>query len=339
MAYVGRGAVEYVTLQSQAEEASKRFHQRIHVPVLTDIAVDWGTLAVAEVYPRHIPDLFSNTPIMIHGRLTGPAEGTIVLRGHTGSGAFVRRIHVQAGPTAEPHEALASLWARAKVKGLMMQDYASFQSGNVPEQRRQEITATGVTYRLMTPFTSFVAVEEMTVTVAGQPTTIAVPVDIPDGVSYTGIFGRATAADHPSAPWSLRSTSAAPSASRTKLYAQPMVVHERAGSADATVRQEADPNRRDKLAEVLRGLEQKVMQEGTAGTLTVGQLRVINYTIDVIIYLRDTSVATLQALRQLGFMPSGESKVIRLVIGAIDVRRLPELAQLESVIRIIPTVS
>ena len=35
MAHAGRGAVEYVTLQSQADAAVQRFHQRIQAPVLT----------------------------------------------------------------------------------------------------------------------------------------------------------------------------------------------------------------------------------------------------------------------------------------------------------------
>ena len=56
-------------------------HCRVLAPVLTDVQIDWGTLPVADVYPRAVPDLFSAKPILVHGRLTGPAEGTLVLRG------------------------------------------------------------------------------------------------------------------------------------------------------------------------------------------------------------------------------------------------------------------
>ena len=41
----------------------------------------------------------------------------------------------------------------------------------------------------MTQFTSFVAVEEMTVTDGGQPRRIDVPVEMPEGVSHEGVFG------------------------------------------------------------------------------------------------------------------------------------------------------
>jgi Ca-activated chloride channel family protein len=41
----------------------------------------------------------------------------------------------------------------------------------------------------MSQYTSFVAVEERIVNVGGQQRTIDVPVEMPDGVSYEGIFG------------------------------------------------------------------------------------------------------------------------------------------------------
>src|SRR5262249_52043745 len=44
-------------------------------------------------------------------------------------------------------------------------------------------------YRLMTQFTSFVAVEETVVTDGGQPRRIDIPVEMPEGVSHQGVFG------------------------------------------------------------------------------------------------------------------------------------------------------
>ena len=52
-----------------------------------------------------------------------------------------------------------------------------------------KLTQLGLDYRLMTQFTSFVAVEEMTVTDGGQPRRVEVPVEMPEGVSHDGVFG------------------------------------------------------------------------------------------------------------------------------------------------------
>jgi Ca-activated chloride channel family protein len=344
MVHAGRGAVDYVTLESQADAAVGRFQGRLHAPLLTDIAIDWGSLSAAEVYPKRIPDLFGQQPIMIHGRLQGPADGMLVLRGHTAAGPFARQIRVRSPAEPVQHVALASLWARAKVKERLSQDYTALQRGTFPEDVRREITALGVEFQLVTQFTSFVAVEEMTVTVGGEPITVAVPVDIPAGVSYEGVFGRhmalASTRSHPmralgpvpTAWQSLARLSKSPASERSQAPRQEGV-KDAVGGHDPAMVIEA------KLAEPLHGLDEQVAKLGKDGSLTLGKLRVIDHRVDVIIYLRDTSPQTIDALKQLGFVQTGESKTARLLIGSIDVRRLAALAKLDAVIRIAPVVA
>ena len=342
--HAGRGAVDYVTLESQADGAVGRFQERMQAPLLTDIAIDWGNLSAAEVYPTQLPDLFSQQPIMIHGRLQGPVDGQIVLRGHTAAGPFAWQIRVQTPAEPVQHPALASLWARAKVKERLLRDYTALQRGTFPEDIQREITALGVEFQLVTQFTSFVAVEEMTVTVGGEPVTVAVPVDIPSGVSYEGVFGQrmasASTRSHP-----MMALSPVPIAlqSLARLSKNP------ASERSPETRQEGvwdtaserDPARvaLTKLAEPLRGLDEQVAKRGKDGNLTVGQLRVIDHRVDVMVHLRDTSPQTIDALKQLGFVQTGESKAARLLTGSIDVRRLAALATLDAVSRIVPVVA
>ncbi len=180
MAWAGRGAVEYITLSEDPQAAAERFFMRVHVPVLTDIEIDWNGLHVEEVYPVRHPDLFDHQPIMVHGRLEGPAVGAITLRGQTGAGLYEEDIPViDAGKDAH-REVLASLWARAKVDDLMYQDMNALQARNFPEHLRQAITRIGVDYRLMTQFTSFVAVEETRSVSDGAPTRVVVPQEVPN---------------------------------------------------------------------------------------------------------------------------------------------------------------
>jgi Ca-activated chloride channel family protein len=356
MAHAGRGEVEYVTLEGQAAAAVERFHERVLAPILTDIEIDWGDLPVADIYPKRIPDLFSAKPIMIHGRLTGPAEGVIMLRGNTGAGLFEDQIEVTEPESPPDHDALASLWARAKVADLMMQDMGALQTGNFPENLKSEITNLGIEFRLMTQFTSFVAVEEMTVTVGGEPTTITVPVEMPDGMSYEGVFGDRldllglTAGWRGGGRFAGRARMAAPAAPAAK--ARRADVRRTSGKAAAgviadafaAVEAEGQPatlsmEPQDKLAEALRGLAEKVEKEGTDGNLTVGKLRVIDWKVDVMIFLRDTSDETLNALKELGFTQTGESKAVKLLIGTIDVRKLEDLARLEAVLGVKPVAT
>ena len=51
----------------------------------------------------------------------------------------------------------------------MSQDWNGIQQGTTKPEVKETITQLGLEYRLMTQFTSFVAVEEMTVTEGGVP--------------------------------------------------------------------------------------------------------------------------------------------------------------------------
>jgi biopolymer transport protein ExbB/TolQ len=189
MAEHGRGEVEYVTLEDDGSAAAQRFHERIRNPLLTDIEIDWAGLPVADIYPKRIPDLFGAKPLTLTGRYTSAARGVIRLRGNLTGQNFVKEIPIELPELQTAHDVLATLWARARIDDLMSQDYAGIQNGAPRPDAREAITQLGLEYRLMTQFTSFVAVEEMTVTEGGHPRRIDVPVEMPEGVSRARVFG------------------------------------------------------------------------------------------------------------------------------------------------------
>jgi hypothetical protein len=189
MAEEGRGEVEYVALTDDGSAAAKRFHERVRSPLLTDISLDFGNLQVADVYPKRINDLFSAKPVVVHGRFIKAGNGVIKLKGKSFGRETVREIAVNFPENEPNHDVLATLWARTRIDDLMSQDYAGVQNGNAKPEVKDTITNLGLEYRLLTQFTSFVAVEERIVTDGGQPRKIEVPVEMPEGVSREGIFG------------------------------------------------------------------------------------------------------------------------------------------------------
>lgn len=187
MAEEGRGEVEYVSLNDDGSRAARKFHERVRNPLLTDISVDWSGLPVTDVYPKRIPDLFGAKPVVLTGRYTGNASGTIKLKGKMGGQDFVREIAVNLPEAEANHDVLSTLWARTRIDDLMSQDYSGAQAGTMRDGLKETITQLGLEYRLMTQFTSFVAVEEMVVTDGGQPRRVEVPVELPEGVSDKAI--------------------------------------------------------------------------------------------------------------------------------------------------------
>ncbi len=168
MAEAGRGEVEYVGLNDDGSAAAKRFHQRVRNPLLTDISIDWNGLQVSDIYPQRIPDLFGAKPVIVTGRYTGPGSATIRLNGKMGGNDFKREIQVTLPESMALHDVLAPLWARARIDDLMGQDFVGAQNGKMRPDLKSTITQLGMEFRLLTQFTSFVAVEEMVVTDGGK---------------------------------------------------------------------------------------------------------------------------------------------------------------------------
>jgi len=189
MAKAGRGDSEIVTLNDKADEAAHRLYERLRSPLLTDLSIDWRGLPVTDVYPQRLPDLFDGKPLIVAGRYPAPVKGSIRLRGKRAGEDFVREIPVTLTSSGNQNDVLAGFWARRRIDDLMSQHWAGAQAGNMKPDVQKQITQLGLDYRLMTQFTSFVAVEDRVVTKDGKPQQVEVPVEMPEGVSYEGVFG------------------------------------------------------------------------------------------------------------------------------------------------------
>jgi Ca-activated chloride channel homolog len=177
MAEYGRGEVDYIPARGDTSAAAQRFNERIRNPLLTNISVELTGLSVTDVYPRNIPDLFGAKPVILSGRYAQSGTGTIRLKGKMAGQDYVREIPVTLPEVAPEHDVLATLWARRRIDDLMGQDMAGLQSGKMQEKPREEITQLGLSFKLMTQFTSFVAIDELTNTGSDASRKVVVPAE------------------------------------------------------------------------------------------------------------------------------------------------------------------
>lgn len=187
MAEAGNGEVEVVTLDEDGSKAAKRFYERVRTPMLTDLSIDWNGLPVADVHPGKLGDLFSAKPVIVNARYTRPASGTIKLKGKVAGQPYERSINLTLPETEAANDVLATLWARRRVDELSME---ALKGGPEAEAANKQIEGIGLEFRIMTAFTSFVAVEEQVVNHGGQPTRVEVPVAIPEGVNLMMATGK-----------------------------------------------------------------------------------------------------------------------------------------------------
>lgn len=182
MAEEGKGEAEYVGPNDDGSAAAKRFFERVRTPLLTDISIDWNGLPVSDVMPTSFGDLFSAKPLVINGRYSKGGKGTITLRGTAAGQDFSRRIDVTL-PESEPgHDVLATLWARRQIDAIMSKKL----SMPTPQEGVNRVTELGLEFKLLTSYTSFVAVEDQIVNVNGTPTRVTVPSAEVDNVTRQG---------------------------------------------------------------------------------------------------------------------------------------------------------
>jgi Ca-activated chloride channel family protein len=186
LAEVGRGTVEYIPLNTPGDEAAQRFYQRVSDPLLTDIHIRWEGLDVVDVYPKLLPDVFSFGPVIVTARYRSPGIGAAVISGKLGGRGWSERFAMELPANYTQNEAMAILWARAKIDDLMNEDWLGQQTREGDSGIQQQIEAVALEFGIMSQYTSFVAVDSKIVNPTGTMRTIAVPVYMPEGVTGAG---------------------------------------------------------------------------------------------------------------------------------------------------------
>lgn len=338
IARAGRGDAEFVTLADKADESAKRLYEKLHSPLLTDISIDWGALPVKDVYPQRIPDLFSGRPLVLTGRYTAAAKGVIRLQGKRAGGDFVREIPVNLSTEEHSHDALPGFWARQRIDALMSQDWSGLQSGKMKPSLRDEITQLGLDYRLMTQFTSFVAVEERVVNQDGKPVRVEVPVEMPEGVSYDRIGQEAYAA--PAAPMSMSAGLASNLSSIGSAVGGVFSSRKMAATSPSMPREvvAVDTEKIPSKAKGERGVLESKLHPGLLQAFDcwkksgAGCTEVRDGKVKVQIWLTGASAAVIDRIKALGFeVKVAAHKEGESLSGTLPVDRLPDLASIAEV--------
>jgi Ca-activated chloride channel family protein len=154
------GAADYVEPKEDIEVRVSNFFAKVNHPVLTHIALDMGGVETDLVYPRTLPDLFKGTQLTLIGRYRdtrGQESVRLRLTGRTGSKTreFIYD-NLRFARESNQHEFLPRLWATRRVGWLMEQ----IRTNGEQKELRDEIVDLGTRYGIVTPYTSYLALEQ-----------------------------------------------------------------------------------------------------------------------------------------------------------------------------------
>jgi Ca-activated chloride channel family protein len=153
------GVADYVEPKENLEIKVSNFFAKINFPVLTDLILNMGGVETDLVYPRNLPDLFKGTQITLIGRYQNPDDlrrVNVMLTGKTGRNSRTYTFeNLRFALKEDDNDFLPRLWATRRVGWLMEQ----IRSNGEQQELRDEIVDLGTRYGIVTPYTSYLAVE------------------------------------------------------------------------------------------------------------------------------------------------------------------------------------
>jgi Ca-activated chloride channel family protein len=178
VARAGQGEPFVVFDPTQTTEAADRFREYIQTPILTDVHVGYSGFEAYDVEPDVQPDLFAERPLVLIGKWRGSRQGQIMVTGRTATGTFNGVFDVRDSVSRPENAALPQLWARTRIARLSDYNFSMDQA-----EAAREVTSLGLSYSLLTRYTSFIAVIENVRIVGGQATSVDQPLPLPKGVT------------------------------------------------------------------------------------------------------------------------------------------------------------
>jgi len=164
------GVADYVEPKEDLEIKVSNFFTKVSYPVLTDLKLDTGGVKTDLIYPRGMPDVFRGSQVTLIGRYSNEADLESVKLTLTGKSAGTTRTYsypAQRFPLrSDANEFLPRLWATRRVGWLMEQ----VRTNGEQKELRDEIVDLGTRYGIVTPYTSYLALEgEMSQNITGPP--------------------------------------------------------------------------------------------------------------------------------------------------------------------------
>jgi len=153
------GSESYVSEKEDIERKVSALVDRVSSPVLTGVKVTIDGIETHDVYPRRIGDLFRGQQVVLAGRFNGKGTHAIRLSGRLGT-EKVNYVYEANFDSKTDREYLPQLWAVRRVGFLM----GAVARTGANAELVNEIKRLGIRYGIVTPYTSFLVVDERELT-------------------------------------------------------------------------------------------------------------------------------------------------------------------------------
>lgn len=164
LAQENHGASSYVTPGEAIDERVSGFYEKVSLPVLTNLRIDFGEISAFDSYPEPLPDLFAGGQLVLVGRYRGSGTETLRLSGEVNGETRTFTYPGQQFRSSGGSSFLPRLWATRKI-GALLRDV---RLHGPQEELVDQIVRLSIRYGIVTPYTSYLVTEPMTLGAAAQ---------------------------------------------------------------------------------------------------------------------------------------------------------------------------
>lgn len=149
----------YIAPDENIESAIANFYTLVRSPVLTDLVIKaTPPIKLIKTYPKlgGLPDLFAGVSLSLIGRYTGSGDAAIILEGKVNNRREHFTYQVSFPSRKTHHDSIPSLWAARRIGYLLDQ----IRLNGHDQELVDEITELARTHGIITPYTSYLIVED-----------------------------------------------------------------------------------------------------------------------------------------------------------------------------------
>ncbi|MDQ2045596.1 marine proteobacterial sortase target protein [Pseudoalteromonas sp. 20-92] len=144
---IGKGSFMFIGSTSEVQPKMQQLFDKLAHPAITNLALSDESGNSLDFWPSPLPDLYFGEPIMVAIKLNNAKN--VVLAGQTAQGPLSIKLSTQNSSNAQ---GIAKLWARQKIKSLLLY--------NEQSTVKDEVQELALTHQLLSPFTAFIAIEQ-----------------------------------------------------------------------------------------------------------------------------------------------------------------------------------
>ncbi len=156
LAEEARGTREYVTPEENLEIKVSNFYAKLAHPVLNDVMLKIEGMETYDVYPKALGDLFKGSQVVVYGRYRGDGHRAVRMTGTVNGKAREYVYEAKFDSQATEHEQLPRLWATSKIGYLL----DAIRLHGEKAELRQEVVALAKEHGILTPYTSYLVLED-----------------------------------------------------------------------------------------------------------------------------------------------------------------------------------